>query len=95
VVCALDAVERGDRNLALHYLNTALHTDTRQFLRPKTAARAVAAVAALMTGRPGRRLLTKERTRRWWSGGAEGFLPPEQDHPIEELTGTARLGGNA
>jgi glycosyltransferase involved in cell wall biosynthesis len=93
VKCALNAVEQGRRKRAVDYLDTALHTDISQFLRPKTAARALVAVTALATGARGRRLLTRVRTRRWWSGGAEGFLPPVGNPSNGEPSATSRLRG--
>lgn len=82
VVCALNAMERGDAISAMLYLNSALHTDTTQLVRPKTAARVL---AALLAGGPGRRLRMRVRGRRRWAGGAEGCLPPLAAGPTDEM----------
>jgi glycosyltransferase involved in cell wall biosynthesis len=78
VRCALDAVERGERRVALRHLSQAVSCDPTILVRPAVAARVLTAVGALAGGERGRRRLTEWRERRWRSGGAEGLLemPP-------------------
>jgi teichuronic acid biosynthesis glycosyltransferase TuaG len=77
--CALDAVERGDRRLALACIARALHADPLSIARPSVVTRMLAALAALAGGERGRRTLAAQRERRWHSGGAEGLLPVTDD----------------
>jgi hypothetical protein len=71
---ALDAVERGARRESVWHLTQTVHAHALSLVRPAVAARMLAAVAALATGRHGRKALTSVRDRRWHTGGAEGLL---------------------
>jgi teichuronic acid biosynthesis glycosyltransferase TuaG len=79
VRCALDAVERGERRLALGHLGRAIRAHPQALVRPSVATRMLAALGALAGGEWGRRELTARRERRWHSGGAEGLLPITDD----------------
>jgi hypothetical protein len=70
VVCALDAVEAGDRGRALRHVEDALRTHSVALLRPTTAARIALALGASALGARGRRALTRVRERRWATSGA-------------------------
>lgn len=65
VWCALDSVETGAKREALDELARAVRIDKVALVRPATASRMLAAVAALATGSRGRSALSKARERRW------------------------------
>jgi hypothetical protein len=71
---ALDAAERGAHRQSVRHLTQAVQADALSLVRPTVAARMLAAVAALATGRAGRNALASVRERRWRTGGADGLL---------------------
>jgi glycosyltransferase involved in cell wall biosynthesis len=81
VLCALDALERGERRQSVEHLRSALRADPVSFMRPAIAARVLVAVGALAGGARARRALADARSRRWHSGGAKGLQPGDWPAP--------------
>lgn len=73
--CALDAVERGDRPAALHYVAESMRTGRYGIGSGIAVRRVAAALGAIGLGRSGRRLLKHVRERRFRVHGAEDMVP--------------------
>jgi hypothetical protein len=90
VRCALDSVERGERQNSLRHLGIAIKSDPIALVRPRLVARAGAALAAIATGETGRRALARSRERRWHTGDLDlvGQGPDAHDDPNWLPSGT-------
>lgn len=86
VWCALDFVETGAKREALRELCHALKVDKVAVLRPTTASRMLAAVAALATGERGRSALSGTRGRRWQSLRDSGVSFAADMEPVGSST---------
>jgi hypothetical protein len=82
VWCALDCIELSERAQAFAYLGEAIRTDPLSLVRPATAARMLAATAAMATGPRGMRAFSNVRGRRWRTRRRRGISFAAQMDPV-------------